>query len=167
MEDYFTRTTTTQTAVVPAPTAASTAVGVTGPKLQTSYKRTNPAQRGFPFCNKTSSCRYCPCLNKSGTVHSHTTGRSHICMKNISCRSSNLIYCITCTKCGEQYVGQTSLRIKDRFVHHFHSIERPDVLKAVGKHFSGKGHNGVFDLTISVLPQKESATKLKGSGYTY
>ena len=72
-------------------------------------------------------------------------------MKKVSCRSSNLIYCITCTRCDMQYVGQTSLRIKDRFVHHYYSIERPDLTKVVGRHFAARDHNGTFDLQISVL----------------
>ena len=41
---------------------------------------------------------------------------------NISCQSSNLIYLITCSKCGIQYVGQTKNRIIDRFQGHFNDI---------------------------------------------
>jgi hypothetical protein len=81
-------------------------------------KGTDPSKRGFNFCN-TTRCRYCPKLDKSGEIVSKTTGIRHECMKNISCRSSNLIYCITCKICNIQYMGQTSLRLKDRCVHDF------------------------------------------------
>ena len=72
-------------------------------------------------------------------------------MKKISCRSSNLIYAITCTRCKIQYVGQTLLRIEDRFVHHFHDIDIADSDMSVGKHFSQPSHNGIKDIQISVL----------------
>jgi hypothetical protein len=113
-------------------------------------KGTDPSKRGFNFCN-TTRCRYCPKLNKTGSIESRTTGASFECMKNISCRSSNVIYCVTCKRCNMQYVGQTSLRVKDRFVHHFLDIEKGDKLKSLGRHFSQRDHNGVNDLEISVL----------------
>jgi hypothetical protein len=91
--------------------------------------------RGFNFCNR-RDCRYCPLLNKTGKITCHVTETEHNCMKNISCRSSNLIYAITCTRCGIQYVGQTMLRIKDRFVHHFHDIITCNLDKNVSKHFA-------------------------------
>ena len=91
----------------------------------TQLKKTpNPGPskfRGFNFCNR-RDCRYCPLLNKSGKITCLITGLEHNCMNNISCRSSNLIYAIKCTRCGKQYVGQTMLRLKDRFVHHFRDI---------------------------------------------
>jgi hypothetical protein len=114
---------------------------------------TNPGPskfRGFNFCNR-KDCRYCPLLNKSGQITCSVTGKSFTCMKNISCRSSNLIYAITCSRCSIQYVGQTMLRIKDRFVNHFYDITMSNMDKTVSKHFSQPSHNGIKDLTISVL----------------
>ena len=111
---------------------------------------TNPTQRGFNFCNQ-QYCRYCPLLNKSGTITSSSTGLKHHSMINISCRSSNLIYTITCRRCKIQYVGQTMLRIKDRFVHHFRDIQISNQDKSVGKHFSLPDHNGFKDMEIYVV----------------
>ena len=105
---------------------------------------------GFSFCNK-QYCRYCPKLNKTGTIYCTVTDSTHRCMKNVSCRSSNLIYAITCNRCGMQYVGQTMLRLKDRFVHHFHDIDIADKEKTRSKHFSQSSHNGFNDLQITVL----------------
>ena len=121
------------------------------PSTSTKGKGGTPSnRRGFNFCNKTV-CRYCPTLNKTGFIVSLVTGRRHNCMVNVSCRSSNLIYCINCKRCNKQYVGQTSLRIKDRFVHHFYSIEKANQSKPVGKHFSTGSHEGIDDVEISVL----------------
>ena len=120
------------------------------PTANTSRQGTNPKQRGFNFCNN-NKCRYCPLLNKTGKITSHSTKLEHNCMTNISCRSSNLIYAITCKVCGIQYVGQTSLRIKDRFVHHFRDIALSNQDKTVGRHFSDTNHRGLLDINISVL----------------
>ena len=111
---------------------------------------TDPSKRGFNFCNQ-QYCRYCPLLNKSGKITSLSTGLHHKCMTNISCRSSNLIYVITCRRCKIQYVGQTLLRIKDRFVHHFRDIEMSNQDKSVGRHFSSNDHSGFKDLEITVV----------------
>jgi hypothetical protein len=88
-------------------------------------------------------------------------------MTNISCRSSNLIYCITCKARKKQYVGQTSLKIKGRFVHHYYTVDKEDLTKPVGKHFSRKDHNGIKDMDIHVLefikmpPKSEAALQVR------
>ena len=63
---------------------------------------------GFSFCPKTN-CRFCTLLNKLGQIKSTTTGVIYTFMRKVSCRSSNLIYKITCKACNIQYVGQTLL----------------------------------------------------------
>ena len=116
-------------------------------------KPSNPhtgKRRGFPYCNR-KDCRYCPLLNKTGQIKSTTTGLNHTTMMKISCRSSNLVYAITCKTCGKQYVGQTLLRLKDRFVHQLRDITIESQDKPVGKHFSQANHRGIDDLQINIL----------------
>ena len=106
-----------------------------------NHKRlgTNPSKRGFKFCsNNRSYCRYCPKLNRVGL--SKALCKENKYMKNISCRSSNLIYCITCKRCGIQYVGQTLLRTTDRMGDHFYHIEKSNTPMTVARHFSQRGH---------------------------
>ena len=62
-----------------------------------------------------------------------------------------------------QQVGQTSLRIKDRFVHHFYSVEKPDLQKAVGRHFAAIDRKEVADMEISVLEFIKKAPKSPAS----
>ena len=61
------------------------------------------------------------------------------------------IYAITCKVCGIQYVGQTKLRLKDRFVHHLRDIAIHDVTKPVGNHYNKPNHKGTKDLEITIL----------------
>ena len=73
-------------------------------------------------CQRPSKCRYCPILNKSGKIISHYNKKSFTSMTSVNCQSSNLIYVITCSTCGIQYVGQTKNRILTRFQGHFNDI---------------------------------------------
>jgi len=127
-------------------------------------------------CIAKKKCNYCPMLNCTGTIKCHVTGKIFCTKKNITCRSSNLIYCITCKTCGKQYVGQTKRTILARFQGHCgkittylkHRKESPMLFRqqdkdAVGTHFSAADHNGTEDLIISVLafitipPQSQAA----------
>jgi hypothetical protein len=128
------------------PTPSTSGTQGKGEKIQ----GTSQKERGFNFCNR-NYCKYCPKLNKTGVLKCSVTGQEFRCMKNISCRSSNLIYAITCMRCNKQYVGQTLLRIKDRVYRHFYDVEKVDKTKAVGLHFSQRDHNGTKDMEITVL----------------
>ena len=132
-------TTSSDTTILPATTQGGT-----------QHAGTRPKERGYSTCN-TTRCRYCPLLNKSGTITSNSTGISHRTMVKVACRSSNLIYAITCKRCGKQYVGQTLKRLMDRFSDHLRSIVNGDQDKPVGKHFSQSDHQGVKDVSITVL----------------
>ena len=131
-------------------------------------------------CKAKKACTYCPLLDRSGTITCHATGKKYCTKINITCRSSNLVYCITCRTCGKQYVGQTKRSILDRFQDHCSNIrtyqkrrkEEPTLFrqqdkKAVGSHFSEPDHNGIEDLIISVLafitipPQSDASLKYR------
>ena len=94
----------------------------------------------------------CPMIIQSNQFKSTMTGKIYQCEHNVDCGSINIIYLITCKKCGIQYVGQPSLRLKDRFVHHYsRDIELSDPNKSVGRHFSQTDHRGLKDMEITVL----------------
>ena len=131
-------------------------------------------------CIATKQCTYCPLLNRSGSITCHVTGKKYCTKKNITCRSSNLVYLITCRTCDKQYVGQTKNSILTRFQGHCgkittyrkHRTEEPNLFRqldkdAVGTHFSANDHRGIEDLNISVLafisitPQSEAALRFR------
>ena len=131
-------------------------------------------------CLAIKQCTYCPLLNRSGSITCHVTGKKYCTKKNITCRSSNLVYLITCRTCDKQYVGQTKNSILTRFQGHCgkittyrkHRTEEPSLFRqldkdAVGTHFSANDHRGIEDLNISVLafisitPQSEAALRFR------
>ena len=70
---------------------------------------------------------------------------------NVTCKSSNLIFCIQCHKCKKQYVGQTKNTLMQRFKGHWMDIGSKDPKSDVGKHFSDKDHNGGVDMELYVV----------------
>ena len=102
-------------------------------------------------CLSQGRCRYCPILNRTGFITSRSTKIAHRCMKNITCNTHNIVYAITCKRCQIQYVGHTSGTIKGRFKDHFLAITNKVGELPVPQHFNSFGHNGIQDVSISVL----------------
>ena len=127
-----------------------TQVGATLRRTTPSLSTLIPVNKRKNACTNTK-CRYCPLLDKTGTIICNVTGQTFPCMKNISCRSSNLIYCITCKTCNKQYVGQTKHKILQRFQGHFYNVKIGNQNDAVGMHFSQPDHKGTKDFKIQVL----------------
>ncbi len=109
-----------------------------------------PALRSPPLitrCNK-PKCRTCPHLVTTPYVRSLRKGTAHnLCTNNtLTCLSSHVIYVITCTKCGLQYVGMTSQPLRARFAQHFREIEKHQAARSTWgttrlyRHFGKAGH---------------------------
>jgi hypothetical protein len=125
---------------------------------------TNVGMQPLHTCHKIN-CRYCNHLDLSGTITSYSTGRTYYSRKLVSCQSNNIIYCLSCTRCNLQYVGQTKNRLADRFAVHFNHIEpiraprkKPKIqttsskfFDPIGRHFKSIPHNGLKDVKIHIL----------------
>lgn len=99
------------------------------------------ARNEYDTCKRTN-CKYCTSLIKSNQVKSTHTGRKYTLKSNSiegTCLTTNLIYCITCSKCQLQYVGETKRRLCDRLrEHRYDTNSHKD--SPVAKHFNQKGH---------------------------
>ena len=119
------------------------------PKQDTSH---HPGRSGKQnVCPNPDQCTFCPKLDRSGKVTGTTYKREYIAKYNISCQSSNLIYCIHCTRCNTQYVGQTMRPLADRLTEHFRSIRQRSRLHSVSRHFNEHDHDGLGDVKVYVL----------------
>ena len=148
IRDYFTRATN------PVHTnhniTSTASVGDLLSRGGCSNKPCTPTARGKNIC-RNKKCRYCPLLDTSGTLICHATGEKHQSMRNISCQSSNLIYCMSCRTCEKQYVGQTKRKLYLRFQGHFYNIKVKKQSDAIGMHFSQADHRGTSDMIIRVM----------------
>ena len=101
-------------------------------------------------CTKVN-CKYCTMITKTGNITSKVTKQTHGTKHNVTCNSSNVIYCIECTKCNMQYVGQTKCKIKDRMREHMYHINKKIYNSDVAYHFNTANHCGTPDMKIHIV----------------
>ena len=65
-----------------------------------------------------------------------------------TCLFSNLMYCISCNKCGSQYIGETGRSLWLRFGEHRRSVNNHDNTKPVSRHFTPLPHDNVFQFVL-------------------
>ena len=95
------------------------------PSTSTMNNTSTPEHTNKIFIKRTCcniKCKYCPYINKSGQILCHSTKFTHQNKYNVTCQSSNVIYCITCKRCGQHYVGQTKRKLYLRLRVHLRSI---------------------------------------------
>ena len=77
-------------------------------------------------------------------THTHTE-------KDLSCRSRNIIYLVTCRRCGLQYVGETSQELRQRMNQHRTAI-RGNKRTILSRHFNDNDHS-VSDFHVQPIEQ--------------
>lgn len=108
-----------------------TKVGRTGTRHQ--------GEPGFYHCGR-KNCTTCQHSNEAEQFTSNKTGREFRLKQCINCHSSNIIYLLTCRKCGMQYVGETGRKLKERVGDHLRDI-RNRAKTPVAIHFNSPGHD--------------------------
>lgn len=101
----------------------------------------------FSQCNN-PDCVSCKSYTYSGaSFTSSTFGSTHQVIGSMNCRSNNIIYLITCTKCNIQYVGETSRCLSERLTDHRSNIKNKK-MTPIAIHFNIPGHSVLRDLKI-------------------
>ena len=77
--------------------------------------------------------------------------------RTVNCQTKNLIYCVGCKKCSQQYIGETERTLQDRFSDHIGYVKNKKLQKATGEHFNQKGHS-LSDMTISIVEKLHSTS---------
>ena len=99
-------------------------------------------------CRK--NCKICPYVKPQKILKSTYTNTTIPITKHFDCQTSNLVYLIECTKCHDQYIGQTQHTLEKRGNQHLGYIANNNQTQATGRHFNLPGHNSSH-MTISVL----------------
>ncbi len=110
----------------------------------------SPCSKAQNAC-RTTNCRYCPLLDHSGRITSSYSQKTFICRGNVTCKSNNLVYCVTSKTCKKQYIGQTGGSLMDWFKAHFGVIGRRDMKDDIGRHFNSANHHGTADMGLHIL----------------
>ncbi len=90
----------------------------------------------FP-CGR-SRCKTCNHILNTNTVVG-PSGSVDI-KKSFQCTTKGIIYCLTCLRCGDLYIGGTGHMLAVRFREHLADIHNAKVGKEVASHFNQAGH---------------------------
>nr|XP_039251129.1 uncharacterized protein LOC120328667 [Styela clava] len=114
-------------------------------KPETPVKK-NP---GFFKCGRKScsTCQYSE--ERKIATNKQKTAEIRIRQK-VTCNSENVIYLISCKKCGMQYIGETGRHLKYRITEHIRSIKTQNKDLVVGTHFSQPGHSLKYFSVIGI-----------------
>ena len=80
---------------------------------------------------------------------------------SMDCISDNVVYLITCKKCGVQYVGETSQKLRSRFNNHRNRLKKLTNLYLY-HHFSSDGHS-VDDMSIMPIEELTSNDRVSAT----
>ena len=104
---------------------------------------------GMSRCGK-ANCQTCPYVQPGKTFQATATHYKVDLNAQLDCNSKNICYAISCDvpRCGQQYIGQTSKSLKERFGQHLGYVDRN--VEATGKHFNLPGHSK-SDIRVTVV----------------
>ena len=105
-----------------------------------------PSSSGTTQCSN-PRCRVCSYIKPGDFIRSHINCKSFNTIGSINCKTSFIIYLITCKFCGQQYVGETSRPLADRVNTHLSCI-RTGKDTPVALHFNMANHS-MSDFTIT------------------
>ena len=104
----------------------------------TSIKR--QLSKSDPFKNKScagENCNICTTNTNNNTTH-------------INCKTRDVVYEITC-ECGDQYIGETSRSISERYNEHIASMRRKEKQSVLHRHLVEKQHDINTNFKLRVL----------------
>ena len=99
---------------------------------------------------KCLNCPICPFVHPGHSVKSTANNFTVDINTAVNCKTKNMIYCISCRRCSEQYIGESDRSLQERFSEHRGYVTKNHQHKATGYHFNQKGHS-VSDMSVSIL----------------
>ena len=94
----------------------------------------------FSTCSN-KRCKLCPKSQATSTFISTNTGHEYKILTNVSCKSKNVVYLITCRVCKKQYIGETEDGLNMRINNHRSSITTKKMHLPVAQHFNLDHHS--------------------------
>ena len=90
-------------------------------KMHNNTQNQTKTPVGFTRCGD-KRCNTCKLGTFGSSIFVTSTNTTFQIKHQLTCKSSNVIYCITCKKCREQYVGETEQELHCRQRGHLHDI---------------------------------------------
>ena len=110
--------------------------------------------KGMKKCNR-DKCPICPYVQPGTSFMATSTNYKVELATEMDCNSRNICYAISCTvdRCRQQYIGQSSKTLRERFRQHLNYVDRNS--EATGRHFNLPGHTK-WDMKVTVLEKIHS-----------
>ena len=109
-----------------------------GPAASRAYHTRQVTIKGTFSCSSRAGCYTCSFLNSTKSI---SVPKSNFVIRhNFTCTSSNIINCISCSKCCKLYIDETGRRLSHRFAEHLRSVRNIDVDKPFAGHFNAANH---------------------------
>ena len=118
-------------------------------------------------CNK-NNCSTCPYVKVGTEVQAWATEAKVKINASGNCDTTNLIYCITCNKCNQNYIGETKRPLKVRFGEHLGYVRNKKLNEPTGHHFNLPGHNiTMMEITLleKIWSSSTNLRKIRESKY--
>src|SRR5215469_7493688 len=122
----------------------------------------NNKNLNFKFTSKKCTsikCKSCNYIVECSSFQCNSTKKVYKLKQNFSCKTTKVIYLITCNRCNMQYVGQTSGTLGNRLSQHLSCIRNKNSTP-IGLHFNLPNHN-ISDFRIHAIEQIKSDTNIK------
>ena len=109
-----------------------------GPIYYVSWPKGSRLGEGFHRCGD-KRCNTCRKGMFGEGIRITATNKDFTIRQSMTCKTSNVIYCVTCTKCWAQYIGETGQEIHQRQAGHHNDINRSVEGLPYVKHFNKCG----------------------------
>ena len=100
-------------------------------KAKVPKKQSRP-KRNLPGMFKCNTCSICPYIKTGKTIKACKSNCKVELKKRYTCQTKNLVYVISCSKCGIQYVGETKKSLKQRISERLGYIRNKHLNKSTG-----------------------------------
>ena len=135
-------------------------------KISTKRK-SRRLKNGCRPCSK--ACQLCWHIQTTTTHECKRTGAKWTINAPINCETSNVIYKLSCKKCGPFcYLGETLRKLKDRIADHRGYINRKKLDQVTGGHFNLPGHSLADFVVVGierVLPRGDDILRKTREAY--
>ena len=122
-------------------------------RIPPRYSRPRRQTPGMKKCKY--NCLTCPYVQPCKTIKATATKFAHDIQGSVDCQTQNVVYCLSCDRCQEQYVGETEKSLAQRFGQHRGYVRNKNLDKATGQHFNQPGHS-MADMRIMVMEKVHS-----------
>ena len=126
-------------------------------KVHNITKKSQP-QSGFTRCGD-KRCNTCKVGTFGDSILITSTGATHNITQPMTCKSSNIIYCITCTKCRDQYIGETEQELHNRQAGHLADIRAQRTGLPYVRHFLECGIQHYTVTAVEKVRRNDAATR--------